>query len=49
MHNAKALTKVDVHKRLWLNLKVYRMKNAGNGRTAKDAAMTSEKEELKGL
>jgi len=40
-------TKVDVHKCLWLNLKKHTcIKNAGNGRTAKDA---SEKEESKGL
>lgn len=49
MHIAKALTKVDVHECMWLNIKVYCMKNAGNGRTAKDAAMTSVKQESKGL
>lgn len=49
MHIAKALTKVDVHECMWLNVKVYCMKNAGNGRTAKDAAMTSVKQESKGL
>lgn len=38
MHIAKARTKFDVHECLWININIYCMKHAGNGRTAKDAA-----------